>query len=497
MKTVYRLTTALIACGFALMSAATEPVSSPNPWDDDYTSVSAFDNYESWGTYNVHDPSCILAHDGYYYMYSTDAIYFNRRHRSNKRGIKPGFIQVRRSHNLVDWEYAGWAFDSIPAEAVEWVKSQNNGRGAGNIWAPYITKVGDTYRLYYCVSAFGKKTSYIGLAESTSPMGPWQQRGCVVKTTSQSPMNAIDPTVIQAPDGRHWMHYGSYFGGIYCIELNPATGLPLKEGDQGVVSARRANWRVDNLEAPEVYYNAATGHYYLFGSYEPLMTTYNVRVCRSDRPEGPFIDFFGKEMRDTTDNFPILTAPYRFDNHRGWAGTGHCGVFDAGDGRVFMVHQGRLQPRNDMMDLHLRQVFFTADGWPVVSPERYAAVPDRKFQTADLTGVWEIIRIEDPKSDRKLEAGQVLWGEGRMKPGETNTSVIMSLYRDGYLTYAGSKTGSWSLDTDSQLLTLTLGSETINNIIVHAGHDWERQTDTILFTGLDSRGRSIWGKLVK
>lgn len=59
--------------------------------------------------------------------------------------------------------------------------------------------------------------------------------------------------------------------------------------------------------------------YYLFVSYDPLMTTYNVRVGRSDKAEGPFIDYFGKELKDTTNNFPILTAPYRFKSHPGWA----------------------------------------------------------------------------------------------------------------------------------------------------------------------------------
>ena len=34
--------------------------------------------YRSWGTYNVHDPSCRKLGD-YYYMYSTDAIYRENR----------------------------------------------------------------------------------------------------------------------------------------------------------------------------------------------------------------------------------------------------------------------------------------------------------------------------------------------------------------------------------------------------------------------------------
>ena len=472
------------------------PTPSPNPWPDDYTDVSWLDHYRSWGTYNVHDPSCIKAGD-YYYMYSTDAIYFDRRKRGRHTDVKPGFIQVRRSRDLVNWEFTGWAFDEIPAEATEWVRSHNKGHGATNIWAPYITRgTNGSYLLYYCVSAFGKPTSYIGLARSQSPEGPWEQMGCVVRTDETTPMNAIDPSVITGNDGRRWMHYGSYFGGLYCVELDPSTGLTLHPGDLGHLTARRANWRVDNLEAPEIYYSPVHNKYYLFGSYEPLMTTYNVRVCRGDRAEGPFIDFHGKEMRDTTNNFPILTAPYRFHGHDGWAGTGHCGVFDDGTGRVFMVHQARLAPHNELMDLHLRRVFFTPSGWPVVSPERYAGNPDTTFDTADIAGVWELIHINDPRSNRRLEAGQVLWGEGEVKPGESQPGRICAVYPDGYLT-VGDKEGSWSFDPDTQLLSITVGGETIADLIVHSGHDWERSADTMLFTGLDSNGRSMWGKRIR
>ena len=84
---------------------AFEPVSRPNPWPDDYTPISSLDNYSAWGTYNVHDPSCIKAGD-YYYMYSTDAIYFNPANRG-KQGqrpkVKTGYVQVRRSSDLVNW----------------------------------------------------------------------------------------------------------------------------------------------------------------------------------------------------------------------------------------------------------------------------------------------------------------------------------------------------------------------------------------------------------
>lgn len=492
------LLTALVVALFCLTGCSNrqvfQPVPSPNPWADNYDSLSAMEHYRSWGTYNVHDPSCRKLGD-YYYMYSTDAIFRENRDEAREKGVPLGFIQVRRSRDLVQWEFVGWAFPEIPAEAVSWVKQHAGGEGATNIWAPYIIPYDGKYRLYYCVSAFGRKTSYIGLAESDSPEGPWQQKGCVVRTDDTTPMNAIDPSVIEDPQtGKWWMHYGSFFGGLYCVQLDPATGLPLVEGDRGHLVARRANYRKDNLEAPEIIYNPDLKKYFLFVSYDPLMTTYNVRVGQSDKAEGPFVDFFGKQMKDTTNNFPILTAPYRFDHHPGWAGTAHCGVFTTGDGRYFMAHQGRLSPHNLMMDLHLRQVFFTPEGWPVVSPQRYAGTPQRHFATADLAGEWEVIRVQEPLYERQLEAGQILWGEGELKPEEWNTSISLTLNADQSL---GQAEGTWTFDEDGQLMNFSWKGEEIKNLIIFAGHDWENQTETVLFSGLDSRGRSVWGKRVK
>ena len=470
------------------LSETFTPKHVPNPWNDDYSAISGMENWKSWGTYNVHDPSCRKIGD-YYYMYSTDAIFREDRKAAEAHGVPLGFIQMRRSRDLVNWEFIGWVFPEIPAEAVSWVKEKSGGHGATNVWAPYIVDCGDgNFRLYYCVSAFGRNTSYIGVAEAKSPAGPWKQKGAVVKTETSSAMNAIDPSVVTDESGRQWMHYGSYFGGLYCVELDPATGLARTPGDQGHLVARRANWRKDNLEAPEIVRHESIGKYYLFQSYEPLMTTYNVRVARADRAEGPFIDFHGKEVSDTTNNFPILTAPYSFEGHPGWLGTAHCGVFDDGTGRYFMAHQGRYAKDSGMMVLHLRRLYMTPQGWPVVSPERYAGVAERDFSAADLCGEWEVLRVMEPRVERNLEAGQILWGEGDLREGEGNHSVILPL-----------KSGAddWKFDEKSQTLSLVVNGERITDLVIHAGHDWERETDTILFTGLDSNGRSVWGKRVK
>ncbi|MDR1762806.1 MAG: arabinan endo-1,5-alpha-L-arabinosidase [Dysgonamonadaceae bacterium] len=469
------------------------PSPSANPWADDYSSISSIENYRQWGVYNVHDPECKRL-GGWYYMYSTDAVFADKPWEARQKNIPVGFIQVRRSQNLVDWEFRGWAFPAIPQEAVDWVRSNADGRGAYNIWAPCIVPYGDVYRLYYCVSAFGKKTSYLGLAESASPEGPWTQKGCVVKTNNESPMNAIDPTIIQDRASGKWtMIYGSFFGGLYSVELNPETGLTMRENDLGRLVARRADYRKDNLEAPEIIYHPELKKYFLFTSYDPLMTTYNVRAGRGGSADGDFYDFFGQNLKDTLNDFPILTAAYRFDNHPGWAGVGHCGVFQAEDGQFFMVHQGRLSPQNTQMILHVRQVFFTRDGWPAVSPERYAGTKPRRFRPSDLAGKWEIIRIREPQANRNLEAGQVAAGQGQLLNSEWNTSSHLTFSGNGSLNI----TGEWSFAEKEQLLDLNIEGEQIRNLIVFAGHDWENERETVLFTGLDASGRSVWGKRIE
>lgn len=193
---------ALVSCN---APTAFVPVPSPNPWVDDYTALSSMENYKQWGTYNVHDPACKKIGDTYY-MYSTDAIFAENRKEAEEKNVPLGFIQVRKSKDLVHWDFVGWAFPEIPAPAIEWVHSQAEGKGATNIWAPFLMPYQGIYRLYYCVSAFGRNTSYIGMAESDSPEGPWIQKGCVVKTGEGDAMNAIDPSVIEDPEtGKWWM----------------------------------------------------------------------------------------------------------------------------------------------------------------------------------------------------------------------------------------------------------------------------------------------------
>ncbi len=436
---------------------------------DDYSKLTNIIDYKKWGVYNVHDPSCIKSGSNYY-LYSTDAIYFPKGAITKSDTIHVGNIQVRRSKDLVHWEFLGWAFDSIPIDAVNHIKAASGGRIPKGIWAPYILKSGSEYRLYYAVSVFGANTSYIGLAASNSPEGPWKQKGCVVMTFKTDIMNAIDPTVAtNSSNGKQWMIYGSFFGGIYCVQLNPITGLTLKENDKGKCIARRADGDTRIIEAPEVIYNPQFKKYYLFVSYDALFTKYNVRVGRASDPEGPYFDFFGKDMSDTNNNYPVITYAYRFRNHPGWAGVGHCGVIND-NGQYYMFHQGRLAPDNLMMVLHVRKIFWNSDGWTVVSPERYAGVSKTQFDVKGIIGKWENIQLSEIKDPVKHWQGQIPPGGWHYDTLQFNNSTILEFLPNGKILNEPDK--SWKL-IDNNLHIITISTNYDIELLLSSEWDWE------------------------
>lgn len=290
---------------------------------DNYVSIAGWENRSQWNLANVHDPTVAKCGD-YYYMYQTDASYGNAH---NGHGNFP----YRRSKDLVNWEFLGMAFTSVPA----WVKdSLNNKRARMNpalppinnpdygFWAPCIRKVGNKYRLYYSIVVTNPITgtdtnkswserAFIGLAESDDlATNVWVDKGMVVcsepdgkedyyRTSGNDwsgyyKFNAIDPSFIITPEGEHWLIYGSWHSGIAAVKLNSETGKPNSWktiDDYGVRIAGRGNVnnnRWQGLEAPEIIYNEATGYYYLFLAYDELSVAYNTRVARSKSITGPF-----------------------------------------------------------------------------------------------------------------------------------------------------------------------------------------------------------------
>lgn len=484
---------------------------------DDYASIAPWNSRAQWNLANVHDPSVV--YDGeYYYMYSTDASYGNA-HEGH------GHFLYRRSKDLVKWEFLGTAM----AQAPTWVKdSLNDMRDRAGLapienpsygyWAPVVRKVGNKYRMYYSIVIdnyieSGKpntaenfdgswtERAFIGLMETDNlQTNQWTDRGMVVSSVSDRgndwsrtslnnwsayfKWNAIDPSYIITPAGEHWLVYGSWHSGIVAMPLNPDTGKPnqLKTlDDYGVRIARRqdndAN-RWQPQEAPEIVYNETTGYYYLFLAYDELSVAYNTRVCRSKSITGPWLGIDGKDITQGGECWPMVTHPYKFNNHSGWVGISHCAIFqDEGNEEWYYASQGRLPANtggnassNAIMMGHIRHIRWTDDGWPVVMPERYAAVPESAIVASDLAGAWENISMNYQFQQQQ-------------------TAAALTLGADGKAT--GALTGDWTYDKDKKILT-------IGNLklCVEWGLDWEAtpRIPTIVYAGLTPDGRPVWGK---
>ena len=224
-------------------------------------------------------------------------------------------------------------------DLVNWTLEETN-RG-GNAWAPCIVKLNQavefegnsyTYALWDSLSKFGTRESQIRLWLSNSPKEGFVYAGDTVTSRANDGKlhNAIDPTVFYDKEGKMWMVYGSFFGGIYLIELDPATCMPK---DAGEIPGKRIAYRseyLNSIEGSTILYNPDTDFYYLNVSYGSLDNTYNVRIGRSRNVEGPYYDYNGMPMDnegytlDEADQIGTkITTPYAFDSDKGWYSTGH------------------------------------------------------------------------------------------------------------------------------------------------------------------------------
>ena len=501
-------------------------------YDDNYTSVAAWTQRSKWNLANMHDPTVVKASDGYYYMYQTDASYGNAHQKDICNSNKHGHFFCRRSKNLVDWEFVGATMVGLPS----WVKTKLNefrkGMGVAErpdsyfandldfgFWAPCVRKVNDhLYRMYYAITCPGtingdgtwSERAFIGLMETSDPASnKWEDKGYVITNASDKGLNfkvkadnwancyfkynAIDPTYVITPEGKHWLIYGSWHSGFAAVELDANTGktkatLPNPWGTADDIAAygktiftRTLNNRWQGSEAPEIVYH--DGYYYLFVAYDALDVPYNTRVLRSKNVDGPYETMNGKitdAAKGANEEPTVLTHPYKFSAGSGWVGISHCAVFDDGAGNWYYVSQQRMPANvagiaasNAIMMGGVRSIQWDSHGWPVVMPERYGAVPQAKITASELEGTWEGIELSYEYGKQKTSKTFKLSSNGVMEGGS-----------------AWSNVKAWSFDASSN--TLTIGTTKLK---VQREVDWEASPRkvTIVYSGV-SGNRSYWGK---
>lgn len=305
------------------------------------------------------DPSIIRSadtHDPHWYAYcTTDPVHDDDADEAGR--LKLHLIPILRSADLVNWKYIGDVYPQRPA----WME-----QGAA-LWAPAIRFFNGSYFLYYTVYHADKLTE-IRAATSTTPVGPWTDRGQVVEPHEASccpglRQTVLDPEVIES-GGTRYIFYGSYDGGIFSRPLTPDGLKSVSAQERQITTGRR-------YEGSNVVYKG--GYWYLFVSATDCcrgaLTGYTVFAGRSKDPQGPYLDREGISLLGSRVGGTVVISM----NGNQWVGPGHNTVISDANGQDWFFYHAinRRDPvfrlRRDIVKrpLMLDRLDWI-DGWPTV-----------------------------------------------------------------------------------------------------------------------------------
>lgn len=353
--------------------------------------------------------------------------------------------------------------------------------------------------------------------------------------------NCIDPCVFYDDDDNLWMSYGSWSGGIFMIRLDKTNGLrdytytfPYQiSGTTTTPGAADANCTSDPYFGKKIaggyyvsgeasYIQKVGKYYYLFMSYGGLTAAggYQIRVFRSEKPDGPYKDCLTKTGIDAMYGRYILNfggdakrdeGVKLFGNYQ-WEtmpnaelAQGHNSAIVDHKGRALIVYHTRFMNRGEEHEVRVHQLFVNQDGWLVAAPYEFSGetYTDNDIATQQLYDATEV------EGDYQIIAHPYRQNTAAMayeKP------VTIHLNADGSI--SGEYTGKWELVSGTSYINLTLkGVATANAEVMFKGVLTKQTIDytnikALCFTALSSsdglatssgdaslqtRGLSIWG----
>ena len=202
---------------------------------------------------SVHDPS-ILKADGKYYIYGSHMSCASSEDLKTWRFVADGYRASNTVYGQIYEVYdEAFAYAGSPKSLIP---TDNAKQGGEHVWAPDViyNKAMGKYVMYYCTTSTWN-ASNLCYGISDTPEGPFEWQGALIysgydqetiKATDvldyvdedhaienyfkgreynfEDFPNAIDPAVFYDADGRMWMVYGSWSGGIFLLELDEKTG---------------------------------------------------------------------------------------------------------------------------------------------------------------------------------------------------------------------------------------------------------------------------------
>lgn len=299
----------------------------------------------------VHDP-VMIKQDSVYYLFCT------------------GWgISCFSSTDRVNWKQEKPVFPEPPDWAVKAVPGYK-----GHTWAPDISFYHGKYYLFYAVSAFGKNTSCIGLAENStlhpsSPDYKWIDRGKIIQSVpGRDDWNAIDPNLVVDEEGHPWIDFGSFWSGIKLVRLNDDLSAIAQPEEWYGLARRKRAFTVDEKEAGDGAIEAPfivkhEKYYYLFVSFDyccrGVNSDYKIMVGRSEKITGSYIDKDGTLMSNGGGTLVLA-------GNKDWPGVGHCAVYNF-DGQDYIIFHAYDVSDNGKPKLKIRKLNWDDEGWPTTT----------------------------------------------------------------------------------------------------------------------------------
>jgi arabinan endo-1,5-alpha-L-arabinosidase len=445
----------------------------------------------------------------------------------------------------------GSTLSSALAPSFAWAGyNDQDSSGGTSVWAPdviynssYVWADGSkgAYMMYYCTSSTYIR-SCIGYAVSKSATGPFEYVDTIVysgftssdnyitttsslgtKTVNTSYRNtnipklidkgtltgtrsgwftngsfnnslfpnAIDPNLVYDKSGNLWMSYGSWSGGIYLLQLDPATGQPYYPGTNngntdGYFGTRIAGGYGKSGEAPYIVYDSSTGYYYLYVTYGWLGKDggYHIRLFRSTSINGNYTDAAGNSAIYTSSSNQAYLGIKLFGNYSfsslttGYKSGGHNSAFIDTDGQRYLVYHTRFNNGTEFHEVRVHQQFLNADKWPVTAVYEYlgSSISSTGYSANDMYGTYQFVNMGTDASTS---------GVGML------TTQSVTLNSNG--TISGSVSGSWSYTSGTYYCTMVIGGVTYKGIFFKQKNESSSHTPVMTFSLIGTNNQCIWG----
>lgn len=307
--------------------------------------------------------------------------------------------------------------------------------------------------------------------------------------------NAIDPTIFTDTEGRMWMCYGSWSGGIYLLEIDPATGDAIYPGKDGTTEdgrvidkyfgTRIACGHTKSGEGPYILYDEETKYYYLYVTYNFLdsVSGYNMRLFRAEKPEGPYLDaagnnavFESKAVNQYNKGIKVMGNYVFSNNSTGYRSPGHNSAFIDEDGQRYLIYHTRFAKRGEHHEVRVHQQFMNEDGWPVtaVFENRNDEISATGYAVDEIVGVYEFINHGISSDGANVKEAEVI-----------------ALREDG--TFEGACTGTWVQKENSYLATFEMNGVTYKGVFFAQHDELTPSTKVMTFTAIGTNNETIWG----